>query len=169
MIPEWRRKPLFTDRAVFLAVALAAAGVLVAAWLLETVGGMEPCPLCWVQRGVFALLAVVALVAALHGPRGWGRWVYAATVGGVALAGVLVAARHIQIQLQPPVIGCGVGWETLVERLPWHELLTKALAGTADCANVDAVMGLPLPVWTLGLYLGLGAAAVAGAARSGGR
>ncbi len=156
-----------TYRVVFFSVASVAAGMLLVAGALELWGGMEPCPLCWVQRGIFAVLAAVAAAAALHGPVAWGRWVYAGVTGGVALFGVFVAARHIQIQLQPPVVGCGVGWETLMERLPWHELLGTALAGTADCANVDAVLGIPLPVWTSAAYLGLGAAAVAGTARGG--
>ena len=44
--------------------------LLAGAYGLEYLGGMEPCPLCMVQRAVFAVLAFFFLLGFLHGATG---------------------------------------------------------------------------------------------------
>lgn len=156
-------------RWVFVFAALLSAGFLAAALALEHLGGMEPCPLCWVQRWAYTLVGAVALLALIHRPGPVGARIYGGALGVSAVAGLLVAARHIQVQLSPPTIGCGVGWSTMMERLPFHELLLRAMEGSAECAQVDAFLGVPLPWWTGGGYAAiafLGLAVATGALRS---
>lgn len=151
----------FPNRTLFLVTGGISAAFLIAAFALEYLAGMEPCPLCWVQRWAFVLIAAVAGMALLHRPVGWGSRVYAMLLGAASLGGAAIAIRHIQVQLSPPTIGCGVGWSTLVDRLPFHELFLRAMQGSADCAEVDAFFGIPLPWWTLAAYFSFAVAAFA--------
>ena len=59
-------------RLIYALIALICVGVLGFGIYLQVVKGLEPCPLCIMQRGAFVLVGLVALVAAIHGPRGSG-------------------------------------------------------------------------------------------------
>ena len=137
---------------------VASALILAAAYALEWGAGMEPCPLCMVQRLVFAGMGAVFLLAFLHGAASWGRWVYAGLAALIAAAGVGIAGRHLWIQSLPDeaVPTCGPGLDYMVETFGVWDALTTALEGSGGCAEVHPVLGLPLPAWTLAGYLLLG-------------
>ena len=65
-----------TSRWVFAGIFLVCAALLAVAFYMEHVMGLEPCPLCWLQRFGFMGAGLVALLAFLHGPSGWGIRVY---------------------------------------------------------------------------------------------
>ncbi|MFV8833434.1 disulfide bond formation protein B [Aquisalimonas sp. APHAB1-3] len=132
--------------------------ILAAAYGLEYVGGMEPCPLCMVQRLVFAALAVVFLLGFLHGAPFWGRYFYGVLGALVAATGIGVASRHLWLQSLPPeeVPACGPGLDYMVDAFPITEVITMVLAGSGECAEVHEVFGLTLPGWTLAGYALLG-------------
>ncbi len=152
-----------TPRTVNLLGALACAALLAFAYYAQVVLRLEPCPLCIFQRvGVFALGAVFA-AAALHGPRGWGRRVYAVLIGAAALATAGVAVRHLYIQSLPPgtVAACGASLDFMLKVFPLTEVLVKVLSGSGECAKVGwRLLGLSMPAWVLIAALGLGAAGV---------
>jgi disulfide bond formation protein DsbB len=152
------RSSLF--RAACIAVVLACAGLLGYAYWLQFREFLDPCPLCIFQRLAFAALGAVALVGALHNPRGFGRKAYALLGALVALTGAAIAARHVWIQSLPPdrVPECGPGLDFMLANLPFIEALQKALTGSGECAAVAwSFMGLSMPWWTLLWYLALGA------------
>ncbi|MEP6405615.1 MAG: disulfide bond formation protein B, partial [Marinobacter sp.] len=64
------------SRAVFFLIFLLCAGLLGVALYMEHVMGLEPCPLCWLQRFGFMAAGIVSLLASLHGPHGFGARVY---------------------------------------------------------------------------------------------
>jgi disulfide bond formation protein DsbB len=138
---------------------LACAGLMTYALYAQHVLGLEPCPLCIFQRiGVIAL-GVVFLIAALHHPRAWGRFVYAGLIAVAALALLGVAGRHMYIQTLPPgaVPSCGAPLDVLVQFTPILELVKKVLTGGGECQQIDwTFLGLSMPVWVFlcGLVLG---------------
>lgn len=134
---------------------LAMAALLAGAYGLEYVGGMEPCPLCIFQRLVVLGLAVVFLVAAVHNPRDWGCRGYALLTTAVAVTGMGIAGRHLWLQSLPPekVPACGPGLDYMVETMPLAEALTNVLSGSGQCAEVEPVLGLPIPVWTMAAFV----------------
>ncbi len=152
-----------SPRAANLLGALACAALLAFAYYAQVVLRLEPCPLCIFQRvGVFALGSVFA-VAALHGPRGWGRRVYAVLLGAAALATAGVALRHLYIQSLPPgtVAACGASLDFMLKVFPLTEVLVKVLSGSGECAKVTwRLLGLSMPAWVLIAALGLGALGV---------
>jgi len=131
--------------------------------------GLEPCPLCIFQRIGVALLGVVFLAATLHHPRGRGRYLYALAIGVVALATLLVAARHLYVQSLPPgtLPSCGAPLSVLLKFTPVWEVVRKVLTGSGECAVVNwRFLGLSMPAWVLIWMAALGSAGVIANLRS---
>jgi disulfide bond formation protein DsbB len=145
-----------------LAGFLICASVLAAAYYLQYVHDLEPCPLCIFQRIAFAALGIFFLLAALQNPRGGGRYVYALLIALAAGIGAFVAGRHVRLQSLPPdqVPACGPGLNYLLDTFPLAEALTLVLRGSGECAEVDTVLGLSIPLWALLAFIGLGLAGV---------
>jgi len=125
--------------------------------------GLEPCPLCIFQRIGIALLGVVFLAAAVHHPRGWGRYLYALAIAMTALATLLVAARHVYVQSLPPgtLPSCGAPLSVLLKFTPLWEVVRKVLTGSGECSEVNwRLLGLTMPAWVLLWALALGSVGV---------
>lgn len=132
-------------------VFLVCVALLAVAFYMQYVMGLEPCPLCWLQRFGFMGAALVSLVALLIGPRNWGLRVYGLFLALTAGAGLGVAIRQLWLQSLPPdqVPACGPSVDYMLEVLPWKDVLATALQGTGDCAKVVwRFMGLSIPGWT---------------------
>jgi len=150
-------------RAQYLAGFLACAALLCYAFFVQFQLGIEPCPLCGIQRVVFVAMGVFFLVGALHNPKTPGRRVYALLVLLGACAGIGVAAYHLWVQHQPPnpLAGCTPGWNYMIENFPVSKVLKMAFQGHADCSEINwTFLGLSMPFWTLVSFAILGAGAV---------
>lgn len=144
-----------SPRAVFGAIFLACAGLLAFASYLQHVVGLEPCPMCILQRYAYFAVAVTALAGAIHGPGRVGARVYAGLVGLFALVGAGTSMRHSYLQRFPePSLSCGVELEFLVNNFPLAQALPKIFAGSGECAQVKwRFLGLSIPEWALVGYL----------------
>jgi len=138
-------------RAIFACIFVVCAGLLGVAFYMEHVMGLEPCPLCWLQRFGFMGVGLVSLVAALHGPKQLGVRIYGLLLVATAGAGLGTAGRQLWLQNLPAdqVPACGPSVEYMLDVLPLSEVLTTALRGTGDCAAVVwRFLGLSIPGWT---------------------
>lgn len=144
-----------SSRPFFAALFVACAGLLAFALYLQEEVGLEPCPMCILQRYAFTALAIVALAAAIHGPRGAALKAYGGFFTVIALAGAGVAIRQSYIQHYPPKISsCGTDLEFLVNTFPLSQALPKIFAGSADCAIVTwRFLGLSIAEWALVWFL----------------
>ncbi len=143
---------------------LACAALMGYAYYAEYVLGLEPCPLCMFQRVAVVTAGVLFLVAAVHNPARTGSRVYGVLITLAALAGVLIATRHVWIQAQPPgtVAACGAGLDYMLEILPLREVIATVLTGSGECGTVDwRFLGLAMPAWVLLACAALGAWAIA--------
>ena len=147
--------------------------------------GIEPCPLCIIQRIAFIAMGIFFLIGAVHAPRAGGRKAYALLVLLGAAAGAGVAAYHLWVQHQPPdpMAGCAPGFTYMVENFPINKVLKMAftghaVAGTGIEGLVHAValhhrvhrclerlgmlhvVGLAMPFWTLVAFVVIGIAAI---------
>ena len=149
---QWRQ-----PARVNLLIGLVCFALVGVALVLETVGGMEPCPLCVFQRIAFLAIGTVLLLGVLFP----GRIVAAFTLIGVA-AGIGLAGRHLWLQSLPAdqVPACGPGLDYLVGLFPITEVIGMVLSGSGECAEVDRVLGVSIPLWTLLTYAALGAIAI---------
>ena len=139
------------SRLYFAALFIACAALLGFAIYLQEEVGLEPCPMCILQRYAFTAIGIVALVAAIHGPRAIALKAYGALVIVLALAGAGVASRQSYIQHFPPASSsCGTDLEFLVNTFPISQALPKIFEGSGDCAAVHwRFLGFSIAEWAL--------------------
>lgn len=135
-----------TIRAVHIGIvgaASACAALLVALWW-QYYDGLQPCSLCWVQRGeVLLILAGFALY-------GWYRRAGAAVALAAAVAGIVTALLQLgEVHGTAPALG----------------VCALTASGVPSCAVAGAhrILGIRLVDWSLGgfvLWLLLGLVAV---------
>jgi disulfide bond formation protein DsbB len=122
---------------------------------LQHVEHLEPCPLCIFQRYAFVVTGLIALIAAIHGPRRVGTWVYSALLALSAGTGAVIAGRQTWLQHNPPkVLDCGPDLAYMLDSLPLAQVLPKVFKGEGDCAKVAwKFLGLSIPEWALAWFV----------------
>jgi disulfide bond formation protein DsbB len=140
-----------TPRIAFAAIFVACASLLAIGLYLQEQEGLEPCPMCILQRYAFVAVGLVALAGAIHGPRGLALKVYGGLVALLAVVGGGVAMRHSYLQHFPPKVeSCGTDLEFLINTFPLSQALPKIFAGTGSCSKVDwTLLGLSIPEWAI--------------------
>ena len=149
-------------RIVFAAIALTCASLLAfAIYYLQEEVGLEPCPMCILQRYCFMAVGAIALVAAIHGPRGFALKIYSSLLTLFAIVGAGIAIRHSYLQHFPPKFEtCGSDLEFIVGNFPLTKALPKIFAGTGSCSKVDwTLFGLSIPEWNIVCFAAFAAAA----------
>ena len=131
---------------------LVCALLLGYAYYLQYFQGLEPCPLCQVQRAFYYLTGLAFLAAALHG-----RFVpaYMSLAALFALGGAAVAGRHVWLQHLPAdqVPQCGPDLAFMLKNLPLSRTVEKLFTGAGQCAVVDwSFLGLSIAEWSLGWF-----------------
>ena len=124
-------------RRIYGMTALVAALLLAFGLYLQHVVGLEPCPMCIVQRYAFVLVALLAAVAAtLRSRRAWVLIGLAIVL--LASFGAFVAARQSYLQWYPPaVFTCGRDLYGMIENFPLQRVIPMVFKGSGDCSAVD--------------------------------
>ncbi len=149
---------LATPRTLFLLAFIGCLALMGGALYLEHVVGLNPCPLCIVQRVFVILFALVCLIAAIHGPARGGRRGYAVLALLFAAGCGATAARQVWLQGVPAdqLEACLPSLEFMVQALPLQEIARLVFHGTADCAEVTwTLFGLSVPEWSLLAFVGM--------------
>ncbi len=142
---------------MFLAVFVACASLLAAAYYFEYVLFLDPCPLCIMQRIAVLMIGLVGLSGFLLARSSLSQKVHSVFMSLSALFGIAVAGRHVWIQSLPAdqIPTCGPSLEYMVDTLPWAEVLTVMLRGNGNCADAQwAFLGLSMPLWVLLWFAG---------------
>ncbi len=143
--------PAVVQRLLWLAIALVAVGSVVVAVGLQHIKGLDPCPLCIIQRYLHLAVAACALGA------GFTRRVVSILFGIAtalaALGGAAVASHQVWMQQNPIVASCSRQlFELVNEALP-AQWLPALFRGAGDClANDWSLFGLTMPAWSLVLF-----------------
>ena len=117
-------------------IALSGIGMLAFGLYLQHVVGLNPCPMCIVQR--YALIGVVLF--ALIGARvqGGGLVVSSLLLALTSAFGAFTAARQSWIQWYPPeIVTCGRDFYGMVENFPLNRAIPMIFKGSGDCTKVD--------------------------------
>ncbi|MGX5221383.1 disulfide bond formation protein B [Pseudomonas segetis] len=149
---------LASPRSLFLLAFLGCVALMGGALYLEHVVGLEPCPLCILQRIAVILFGLFCLIAAIHGPGRIGRRIYAALALFSALVGAGTAARQIWLQSIPAdqLPACLPSLEYMMDALPFQEIIRVVLHGSADCAEVNwTLFGMSIPEWSLLAFIAM--------------
>lgn len=143
-------------RRVYGAVALVCVGLLAFGLYLQHVVGLEPCPMCIVQRYALVLVAVCAALTVASSRKGL-------HVGGgvllvvLSVLGAYVAARQSWLQWYPPeVVSCGRDLYGMIETFPLKRALPMIFRGGGDCSKVDwTFLGGTIANWSFLCFCGL--------------
>jgi disulfide bond formation protein DsbB len=134
----------------FLVLAALGAGYYIQHGL-----GIEPCPLCIVQRLAFVAVGMAALLGLVLAAGRAAAIVLAALTSLLAMAGAGVAAWHLWIKANPPEsFSCGRPFAWMIENMPLTQVVPKLFKGEADCLQESwTLLGLGIPHWSLILFL----------------
>jgi disulfide bond formation protein DsbB len=147
-----------TPRRFFALLSLACLAMLAFGLYLQHVLGLEPCPMCIVQRYALVLVAVFCALAALSKPRGLHRLMALLTLLAAGF-GAFVAARQSWLQWYPPeVVNCGRDLYGMIENFPMQRVIPMVFKGSGDCSKVDwTFLGGSIANWSFLCFVGLAA------------
>lgn len=130
-------------------IAAGSVAMLTFGLYLQHSVGLEPCPMCIVQRYALILVAVVAGLAALFGRRAV-QTTGLAAMGAFAAFGAFVAARQSWLQWNPPeILSCGRDFFGMIESFPLKRAIPMIFKGSGDCSEIDwTFLGLSIANWS---------------------
>ena len=144
---------LVTRRHLLLTGFLISVLLIVYVLYAQYVLGLEPCPLCILQRVAVIALGLSFLLLALSPPqRKQAKFLASLLLMMISSAGVGIAARHVWIQSLPPdkVPGCGPGLDFMMANFPLSEVLEMVFSGSGECAEISwSFAFLSMPAWAL--------------------
>lgn len=148
-------------RRVFDLVFITCVALLGYGMYLQHVVGLEPCPMCVVQRYALVLIAACAFFSRLGAQK-------RLHIGGAALMllfaglGAFVAARQSWLQWYPPEIAsCGRDIYGMIENFPLQRAIPMIFKGSGDCTKVDwTFLGGSIANWSFLCFVGLAVVAL---------
>ena len=159
--------PMFSDRRNLLPrralglIALVSFLMLAFGLYLQHGVGLEPCPMCIVQR--YALLLVMLIAGLSSLARRPGSLLTGLSLLMVAtLFGAFVAARQSWLQLYPPQIAsCGRDFYGMIETFPLQRAIPMIFKGSGDCSKVDwTFLSLSIANWSFVAFAAISFAAL---------
>jgi disulfide bond formation protein DsbB len=143
-------------RQVFVAVSLVCAALLAYGLYLQHGVGLEPCPMCIVQRYALFFIAIIAALAGATSRKA-SHLAFAATLLVGAVFGGYVAARQSWLQWYPPeVVSCGRDFYGMIETFPLQRAIPMIFKGGGDCTKVDwTFLGGSIANWSFVCFCGL--------------
>ena len=145
------RQILAAPRRLYLAISATCLGMLAFGVLyLQGMVGLQPCPMCIVQREALIAVAVFSALAAACKPGGWQRG-FGVLALLFAVLGAFTGGRQSWLQWNPPAFSaCGRGdLYGMIESMPIGRLLPSIFKGSGDCAAVDwTLLGGSIANWS---------------------
>ncbi|MCF8210820.1 MAG: disulfide bond formation protein B [Rhodoferax sp.] len=153
MLMQWLDR---AHRRVYLLIGLACLALLGYGQYLQHVVGLNPCPMCIVQRYAMFIVAFFALLAAASDKKTW-QLATGTLVVVVALAGAYVAARQSWLQWYPPeVVSCGRDLYGMIETFPLQRAIPMIFKGSGDCTAIDwTFLGGTIANWSFLCFCGM--------------
>jgi len=148
-------------RRVLALVCAACVSMLAFGLYLQHSQGLNPCPMCIVQRYALIFVAITAGLTAASGKKSlqvFGSFLMLAGAG----FGAFVAARQSWLQWYPPEIAtCGRDFYGMVEDFPLNRAIPMIFKGGGDCAAVDwKFLGGSIANWSFVIFTLIGVLAL---------
>lgn len=141
---------LSRPRRVFATIALICLAMLVFGIVyLQNTLGLDPCPMCIVQRYALIGVGVFSALGALGArPWAWRLWGVLAVL--TASFGAFTAARQSWLQWNPPPFAtCGRDFYGMIESFPLQRAIPMIFKGTGDCSAIDwRFLGATIANWS---------------------
>lgn len=141
---------------VLRVLALIPVMLLCFGLYLQHVVGLEPCPMCIVQRYVMLIMLCVALFFSVT-QRAWLQRLGFLLYSLLGFGGAYVAARQSWLQWYPPeVVSCGRDFYGMIETFPLKRAIPMIFKGGGDCSAVDwTLFGGSIANWSFVAFTGL--------------
>ncbi len=153
MNPQAQRTALLLGMAV-----LSLGSVAVALWTQHALG-MEPCPWCVLQRLIFVVIALVALLG-LAWRAATGTLITALLIVALSLSGMTAALWQHFVAAASDSCKLTLA-EKIISGLGLDGSLPEIFQPRASCADAAVkLLGLPYEFWSLALFVLLGAMAL---------
>lgn len=143
-------------RHIMLGTALVCFGLLAFGFYLQHVVGLDPCPMCIVQRYAMVLIAVLAIITLATGQKSIQKLLII-MIAALSLGGAFVAARQSWLQWYPPEIAtCGRDIYGMIEAFPLQKVIPMVFRGSGDCTKVDwTFLGGSIANWSFLCFCGI--------------
>jgi len=143
-------------RRVLALVSVGCVAMLAFGLYLQHAVGLEPCPMCIVQRYALALVAIVSGITAFTNKKGLLMTGSAVTLL-LAGFGAFVAARQSWLQWYPPEeASCGRDFYGMIETFPLQRVIPMIFKGSGDCTKIDwTFLGLSIANWSFLCFMGI--------------
>ena len=148
-------------RQFFFFLSLLGLGLLAFGMYLQHGLGLEPCPMCIVQRYALIFITLTAAMASALRQKIW-HTSASVLILLVTLFGAYVAARQSWLQWYPPeVVSCGRDFYGMIETFPLQRAIPMIFKGGGDCTKVDWVfLGGSIANWSFLCFSGIAVAVV---------
>lgn len=134
----------------------SVALIAIAYFYFQLNQGLDPCPLCLLQRVCLAGVAFFCLLGLVLRPKKvWSKLIAFGVVLMSAL-GLGIAGRQVWLQHLPAdqVPECGPDLAFMLDAFPLMEVLDTVLRGSGSCAEVQwTLLGLSMPEWMVVIFL----------------
>lgn len=149
-------------RRVLALVCAACVAMLAFGLYLQHVVGLEPCPMCIVQRYALVLVAIVAGITAFAKRKSL-RVTGSGLMAVLSGLGAFVAARQSFLQWYPPEIAsCGRDLYGMIETFPLKRAIPMIFKGSGDCTKIDwTFLGLSIANWSFVCFVAIAVLAIA--------
>ncbi|MHC8441834.1 MAG: disulfide bond formation protein B [Candidatus Eutrophobiaceae bacterium] len=148
----------------FLTLLLYGIALLGFAFYLQYGKGLEPCPLCMMQRLIWYLILPCLLLGFILAPRLTGLRLLTGLLFVLAASGAGIAGWQVYLQHLPPdkVPVCGPGFDYIVDNFIWQDAMRIIFQGSGECAEVLwTFLGLSIAGWSMVNFLVIALAAMA--------
>jgi len=151
---------LISQRLLVL-IALLCCAALGVALVSQYVFGLLPCAWCVMQRLIYLVIAVFALLGAAAGRRGWLRRVFALSTLALSAAGA--AAAWYQYDVAAELFSCDMTFaDRFMSGLGLDAAAPWLFGIYASCMDaVVHILGIEYAIWSLMLFVLLGGLALA--------
>lgn len=148
-------------RRVFALVSAACVAMLAFGLYLQHSQGLNPCPMCIVQRYALIFVAITAGLTAASGTKLLQILGTLVMLLG-AVFGAFVAARQSWLQWYPPEVAtCGRDFYGMVEDFPLNRAIPMIFKGGGDCAAIDwTFLGGSIANWSFVVFSLIGVLAL---------
>ena len=143
-------------RRILALTAAVCLAMLAFGLYLQHVVGLEPCPMCIVQRYALIFVAIISALTAFS------RSKSVLTSGAlltllVAGFGAFVAARQSFLQWFPPeVASCGRDFYGMIETFPLKRVIPMIFKGSGDCTKIDwTFLGGSIANWSFVCFVAI--------------
>ena len=152
-------QPAERPRRLLALIAVACTGLLAFGIYLQHVVGLEPCPMCIVQRYALIGVAILAGLASASGKKGWWMSLTALAVLSSGF-GAFTAARQSWLQWFPPEVSmCGRDFYGMIENYPIRRAIPMIFKGSGDCTAIDwTFLGGSIANWSFVWFVVFGLA-----------